>query len=290
MDTAVECATANGSQYPCTLVYRSDGVPLGYLYLNRFAELGEGFLLSFLATLLTPLRWIFSKFVESYIRWKLPLKKYKMIPIHSFSQEISSCTISTVPSNFYNKVEEGSIILRKSAKFSFCKDGVMIDGENKSLKTDVVILATGYRGDQKLKNIFKSPTFQNYIQGSSSTIVPLYRGCIHPRIPQLAVIGYAESLSNFFTSEIRCRWLTHLLEGNVKLPSIKEMEYDGLQWERYMKRYTAQYYKRTCVVAVRIWYIDQLLRDMGFNPKRKKNFFGELFQPYGPSDYTNLSG
>ncbi|KAK9144883.1 hypothetical protein Sjap_004786 [Stephania japonica] len=186
--------------------------------------------------------------------------------------------------------EEGSIVLRKSQKFSFCKDGVMIDSENESSKTDAVMLATGYRGDKKLKNIFKSPTFQQYIQGSSSTIVPLHRGCIHLQIPQLAVIGYSESLSNLFTLEIRCRRLTHLLEGNVKLPSIKETECDGLQWERYMKRYTAQYYKRTCMVAVRIWYIDQLLKDMGLNPKRKKNFLAKLFQPYGPSDYAILSG
>ncbi|KAK9164682.1 hypothetical protein Syun_005584 [Stephania yunnanensis] len=304
LDIAVECATANGSLYPCTLIYRTEhwnvpnylpwGVHLQYLYLNRFAELmvhkpGEGYLLSFLATLLSPLRWMFSKFVESYIKWKLPLKKYKMIPKHSFSQEISSCLISTVPSNFYDKVEEGSIILRKSSKFSFCEDGVMIEGENDSLKTDLVIFATGYRGDQKLKNIFKSPTFQKYMQGSQNTTVQLYRGCIHPRIPQLAVIGYSESLSNLYTSEIRCRWLMHVLEGNVKLPSIKEMEYDTLQWEQYMKNYTAQYYKRSCVAAVHIWYNDQLLREMGFNPKRKKSFFDELFQAYGPSDYSNLS-
>ncbi|KAK9129261.1 hypothetical protein Sjap_009748 [Stephania japonica] len=192
----------------------------------------------------------------------LPLKKYKMIPKHDFSQDISSCLISTVPSNFYDKVEEESIILRKSPKFSFCKDGVMIDGGNESLKTDLVILATGYRGDQQLKNIFKSPIFQKYIQGSLNTTVQLYRGCIHPRIPQLAVIGYSESLSNLYTSEIRCRWLMNVLEGNVKLPSIKEMECDAFQWEKYMKRYTAQYYRRSCVAAVHIWYNDQLLRDM----------------------------
>ena len=99
MDIAMECSTANGSknstsfieiwhrffffnlmvivifiyagvEHPCRVLYRTEhwtipdynpwGVPLPYLYLNRFSELmvhkpGEGFLLSLLATILAPL-------------------------------------------------------------------------------------------------------------------------------------------------------------------------------------------------------------------------------------------
>lgn len=97
MDIAMECSIANGSkivrvllrfgteifylmviiifiyagvEHPCRVLYRTEhwnipdynpwGVPLPYLYLNRFSELmvhkpGEGFLLSLLATILAPL-------------------------------------------------------------------------------------------------------------------------------------------------------------------------------------------------------------------------------------------
>ncbi|KAF6172445.1 hypothetical protein GIB67_006958 [Kingdonia uniflora] len=303
LDIAAECSKANGLEQPCTLIYRTEHwllpdkfpwVALAYLYFSRFSELtihkpGEGLLLSLLASLLSPLRRVISKSVESYIRWKLPLKKYKMIPKHSFSQEISSCTITIIPDNFFGKVEEGSIILKKMKNFSFCKKGLMIDGEVEPLKTDIVIFGTGYKGDEKLKNIFTSLTFQKYIMGSSNTTVPLYRECIHPRIPQLAVIGYSESLSNLYSSEMRCLWLSHLLDGTFKLPSITEMENDVRNWRNHMKQYSPQYYRRSCVGALHIWYNDQLCKDMKCNPKRKKGYFAELFKPYGSLDYSNLS-
>ncbi|KAI3882372.1 hypothetical protein MKX03_028072 [Papaver bracteatum] len=182
LDIANECAIANeitGHWYlPDNHPW---GVSLGSLYLNRCAELmvhkpGEGLILGLLATLLSPLRWAASKFVESYIKSKFPLKKHNMVPEHSLSQELSSCLVARVPERFYERVEEGSIILRKSNGFSFSKDGLIFDDDAGALlETDAVILATGYKGDENLKNIFKSPIFQRCIMGSSNSTVPLYR-------------------------------------------------------------------------------------------------------------------
>ncbi|KAL5727612.1 flavin-containing monooxygenase [Ranunculus cassubicifolius] len=297
LDIANECAEANGVGHPCTVLYRKAhwsfpdyypwGVPLALLYRNRFAEFmvhkpGEGFLLSLLATLLTPLRWFISKFVESYIKSKLQLKKYNMIPEHSFNEEFFSGTISITPPHFYDRVEQGSIILNKSTRFSFCKDGLMIDEKTTPLKTDVVILCTGYNGDEKLKNIFRSAMYQNYMTGSSNSTVRLYRECIHPRIPQLAIIGYTNSLVYLYTSEMRCIWIAHLLKGTFKLPGMREMEAD------LMKHYSGENYKESCLCSAPTWYHDMLCKDMKLNPRRKKGFSAELFQPYGPADYANL--
>jgi dimethylaniline monooxygenase (N-oxide forming) len=302
LDIAMECSTSNGVDNPCTVIYRTEhwnipdyqpwGVPLAYLYLNRFSELsnhkpGEGLLLSLLATLLSPARWASSKFVESYVKRKLNLAKFGMVPKHSFLQELSSCLISTVPDDFYNRVEKGSIRLKKASSFGFCKEGILIDGETEILKTDLVILGTGFKGVEKLRDIFVSPTFQDLIVGSPDKTVPLYRECIHPRIPQLAVIGFSESLANLYTSEIRCRWLAELLDGTFKLPGIKEMEKDIDKWDAYMKQYSDKNYRRSCIGALHIWYNDQLCKDMGWNPKRKKGWFAELFEPYGPTDYAS---
>ncbi|KAF7148030.1 hypothetical protein RHSIM_Rhsim03G0254800 [Rhododendron simsii] len=327
VDITAECANANGEQeaqlhdhvfllflflflflfsgtdFPCTMIQRNThwmfpsdqvwGVNLAYLYFNRFAELlvhkpGETFLHSSLATLCSTLRWGVSKFVESYLRWKLPMKKHGMIPEHSFLQDFSSCEILMLPDNFYDKVEEGSIILKKPKGFQFCREGLVIDGENEPLKTDLVIFATGYRGDEKLKSMFRSPTFQDYIMGSPTSPVPLYRQMIHPRIPRLAVIGYSESLSNLHTSEIRSQWLAHFLNGTFDLPSTKSMEKDVMRWEKYMKQYAGWKYRRNCIGGLHIWYNDQLCTDIGCKPRRKKGFFADLFLPYGPTDYVGL--
>ncbi|KAL0315472.1 UNVERIFIED_CONTAM: putative flavin-containing monooxygenase 1 [Sesamum radiatum] len=304
IDIAFECAKANGNDVPCTVIQRTIhwmlphdaqpwGLSFGFLCFSRFAELlvhkpGEGFLSSILATSLLPLRWGMSKLIESYLRWRLPLKKYNMIPKGSVLQETSSCQILFLPPNFYNKVEDGSIVLKKSQRLSFCKEGLILDGEDDPVKADIVIFATGYKGDEKLKNIFSSPTFQNCIAGSPTSAIPLYRQMIHPRIPQLAVISYSESLSNLHVrDEVQ---VARILSGRAfKLPSIKEMEEDIKKWEKYMKRYSGNgKFRRACIGGVPIWYNDQLCKDIGSNPRRKKGFLADLFEPYALADYKEL--
>ncbi|KAL7168642.1 hypothetical protein ACSBR2_038975 [Camellia fascicularis] len=114
---------------------------------------GERFLFSLLATLLSPLRWAFLKFIETHIQHKLFLDQFGMVPKHSFLQELNSCLISTVPEDFYNQVEKGSIKLKKTPSFSFYKEGILVDGDTEAVETDMVILATGFEGVEKLKDI-----------------------------------------------------------------------------------------------------------------------------------------
>ena len=116
-----------------------------------------------------------------------------------------------------------------------------------------------------------------------------FRECIHPRIHQLAILGYPESASNLFSIEMRSKWLAHLLAGKFKLPKIKDMEKDNINWQKCMVNYVGKRYKRSCVsVLLQIHQNDQLCKDMGYNPKRKNSFFSELFAPYSPLDYANI--
>ncbi|CAL1372948.1 unnamed protein product [Linum trigynum] len=294
LDIAMECSETNGKENPCRVLYRTERwsfpdwfPPLPYLCFTRFAELlihkpGEGVFLSILATLLSPIRWAVSRLVESVVKSKHPLAKHGMIPKQSFLQDFSTCLLAKLPEKFYDRVEEGSIVLTKARNFTFCKEGIKVEDDQPPLETDLVILATGFKGGKKVKDIFGSKFFRRSETGG----LPLYRQCIHPRIPQLAVLGYSESLSNLFTSEMRSRWLMELLDGKFKLPAIKEMEDDAAKWDGYFKCYGDEYSDRASISAIHIWHNDQLCKDMGWKPRRKHGLWAELFEPYGPMDYV----
>ncbi|KAF7111954.1 hypothetical protein CFC21_111905 [Triticum aestivum] len=301
LDIANECVDVNGIEKPCTMIVRTKqwivpdfnawGVDISNFYLTRFAELlihkpAEGFLLSLLATILTPLRLMFSKFAESY--YSIIMKKHDMVPDHSLFEGIVGCLLELAPNDHYKNLEEGSIILKKSKTFSFCKEGVLVEGEPSLVKSDIVIFGTGFNGDENIKNMFTSKYFQSISIGSASTTVPLYRECIHPNIPQLAVIGYSESYTNLHTSELRTKWLAHFMDGGFRLPNVKAMQRDVLEWEKFMKRYSRGEFRSSCIGLLNTWYKDNLCRDMGCNPRRKNGFFAELFEVYGPSDYIDL--
>ncbi|XP_047954123.1 probable flavin-containing monooxygenase 1 [Salvia hispanica] len=298
VDTAAEIAKNNGPRHPCTLLFRrvhwagsEDMVKFTFKNLTRFSELmvhkpEEGLILWFLALILSPLRWIFSKLVECYLRWIYPLNKYNMVPEHSFLKQICSCMFMILPRDFYSRVREGSLLLRKSNVVGFYEKGLVLDGGTSHLETDVVIFATGYKSDEKIAGIFSSLEFKKCITGSSA---PFYRECIHPRIPQLAILGYSESPATLFTFEMRSKWLAHFLAGKFRLPPVVEMEANVRRWEANARRYSRENYKRACVgVMLQLHCNDEICRDIGSNPKRKNWFFSEMFSPYHPSDYADL--
>ncbi|XP_050208622.1 probable flavin-containing monooxygenase 1 [Mercurialis annua] len=299
VDVAAEISSRNGVEHPCTLVFKTVHwtVPehlllLTFRGLNRFSELlvhkpSEGFFAWVLTMLLSPLLWIFSILMERYLKWIYPLKKYNMIPAHGFLKEISSCMITVLPDNFYHRVEEGSLILKKSESFVFCENGIILEGEKIPLETDIVIFATGFKSDEKIKMMFKSDYFGNCITGTSA---PFYRECIHPRIPQLAILGYADSPATLYTTEMRSKWVGHFLAGKFKLPSISEMEADVKRLENSAKYYAKESYRRSCIsVLLQIYCNDQLCKDMGYNPRRKRCFLADLFSPYCPNDYKYIN-
>ncbi|KAJ4838869.1 hypothetical protein Tsubulata_010905 [Turnera subulata] len=303
VDIAVECADVSGVEYPCTIIQRkahwfipsdpSFGLILGFLYLSRFSEFmahkpGEPLLLSILATLLSPLGWALSKLTEGYLRWRYPLKKHGMLPKCSFRRDFGQCQLVVLPDKFYDRVEEGSIVIKNSPSTYFSEKGLITEADNQMVDTDIVIFATGFKGHQKLRNIFESPVFQEWILGSPTSATPLYRQILHSRIPQLAVIGYVESFATVLSSELRSQWLMQFLDGKIELPCVSEMEKEAQMWGNYIKQASGEYFRRSCISSANIWYNDHLCKDMGCNPRRKKGFLTDLFVPYGPTDYAGL--
>lgn len=213
LDIAAQCAQANGSKHPCTLVYRSAHwlvdlrfpwcAKLGNLMTSRMAEAmvhkpGEGFARSLVATLLNPLVWLTGKLAEKLYKAYIPTPEHGVVPDFSLTQSMRAWRLAVLPEGFNDAVEQGSVVLKKHGSFSFSDDGLglVLDGTGvgERVDADVVIFATGFDGDRLLKDVFVSYWFRQIVAGPSNTaMLPLYRHCVHPRIPQMAVVGYLDS-------------------------------------------------------------------------------------------------
>ncbi|KAF2304157.1 hypothetical protein GH714_028123 [Hevea brasiliensis] len=147
------------------------------------------------------------------LHWTVPhYWKYGLKPDHPFIEDYASCQMAIMPENFFPEVDKGKIQFKRTSKFWFSREGLEFE-DNTKLKADVVILATGYDGKKKLKNILPKPFYSllEYPYG----VMPLYRGTIHPLIPNMAFVGYIESVANLHTAELRSMWLARLVDNNL---------------------------------------------------------------------------
>nr|GEW46935.1 probable flavin-containing monooxygenase 1 [Tanacetum cinerariifolium] len=104
--------------------------------------------------------------------------------------------------------DKGKINFKRASNWWFYKGGVEFE-DNTKPEADVVLLATGYDDKKKLRDVMPQP-FLSFLEFPSG-MMPLYRGMINPFIPNMAFMGYVESVSILHTSEMRCKWLARLI-------------------------------------------------------------------------------
>ncbi|XP_010229083.1 probable flavin-containing monooxygenase 1 [Brachypodium distachyon] len=300
IDLANECAQANQGEggQPCTMLVRTLhwvvpsysiwGLPFFLFYSTRFSQLfyerpNQGFFRSLVCGLMSPLRAGVSKFIESYLSFKLPLGRYGLRPDHPFVEDYASCQMAILPEAFFDMADRGLVRFQRAPDgWCFSETGVVLD-DGTRVDADLVFLATGFEGKDKLRSVLPDP-FRSLLVNKESSMMPLYRGTIHPRIPNMAFVGYVESVSNLHTSELRCRWLAGLLEGRFALPSVGEMMAHVEDEAEAMKR-TTRFYRRHCISVYSIHDSDGMCADLGSATLRKRNCFAELFAPYNNQDY-----
>ncbi|EEF46227.1 dimethylaniline monooxygenase, putative [Ricinus communis] len=302
IDLALECAEANqGPDWqPCTMVVRTLhwtvphywvwGLPFFLFFSTRSSQFiherpNQSLLKALLCLLLSPMRHLVSKFIESYLLYKLPLQKYGLKPDHPFVEDYASCQMALMPENFFSEADKGKILFKRAFKWWFTKEGLEFE-DNTRLEADVVMLATGYDGMKKLKKIMPEP-FCSLLEYPAG-VMPLYRGTIHPLIPNMALLGYIESVSNLHTAELRSMWLARLLDNRFKLPTVEKMLEQVSKEIEAMKRTTRFYKKKHCISTFSINHSDEICEEMGWSSWRKKNFLAEAFSPYGTQDYRQV--
>ncbi|MCO5558237.1 hypothetical protein L7F22_011816 [Adiantum nelumboides] len=309
LDVAMEAAVANSaaahdgeSQSACTIVFRTPhwvnandkafGVPLGSLVRTRFSDLlvpkqGQPLLRGIISTLLTPLRWAISAFVELHLLRTLPLRQLGMVPDTraTFLEEFKSCKLTLAPPHFFEACVQRRILLRRTPEWSFAPDGVRL-ANGEVVQADLVVLCTGFEGQKKLESLLGPKEFANLFKDHDN-VIPLYRGVIPPHVPHLAIVGFQEGYSNVFNAEMGARWLAHLLSSKITLPSVQQMAMVAQQWARDSRVFTSNFNTKACSNPMVIWQADHICRDIGWNPRRKKGILKELFEPYSNMDYKD---
>lgn len=80
--------------------------------------------------------------------------------------------MAIVPEHFFDEANKGNILFKKASNWWFWSGGIEFDDQTR-LDADVVILATGYDGNKKLKSILPEP-FKSLVVDSTG-VMPLYR-------------------------------------------------------------------------------------------------------------------
>lgn len=118
-----------------------------------------------------------SRMIESYLLWKLPLVKYGLKPDHPFEEDYASCQMAILPESFFSEADKGRINFKRTSNdWWFWEGGVEFE-DNTKIEADVVLLATGYDGKQKLRDVIPQP-FTSFLEFPTG-IMPLYRQVIN---------------------------------------------------------------------------------------------------------------
>ena len=292
--SALDCAAwaARNGVSP-TLVFRQPhwmaprflpgGIPGDWFFFTRFMELFlryyhsdriERFMHS-VGKQLVRLWWGLYSFL-----WR---KEHKMpavlTPDHSLPVGIERVGVG---GDIYAAVNEGLAEVRRGSIIKFEKDGILLDNGD-HLPADSVIFATGWQQSVA----FLSADLRNEIVREGR--FRLYRQLLPPRIKNIGFNGYASSFACQLNAEIGAHWLSEHFLGTLKLPSVNQMN-EEIDRAHLWADENLPYRGTEGFVGPHLsHYVDDLIRDMGLETKRKSNFIKEYLTTYLASRFANLN-
>jgi dimethylaniline monooxygenase (N-oxide forming) len=184
--------------------------------------------------------------------------------------------------DFYTVVNDGSADAVCGSIKLFTPSGLELERGEK-LSADIVIFATGWQQDLS----FLSEELRHQI--SAAGYPRLFRHILPPLVRNIGFIGYASSFACQLTAEIGAHWLSEQFLGNLKLPSVKEMNEEidlAHSWadlnlpNRGTEGFIGPF---TCS------YVDDLIVDMGLNRKRAGSFVKEYLTVFRSSRFAGLA-
>jgi cation diffusion facilitator CzcD-associated flavoprotein CzcO len=208
-----------------------------------------------------------------------------VIPKHKFLPDLRSAG-ALAPESYYPLVADGKIQPHHSELMGFSPNGIQLQG-GCEISCDLVVLSVGSKTPSYP---FLPEKYRQLLEGEPDG-AQLYRHLIHPHIPRIGFAGFNHCFMHISAVEVGTLWLCAYLRGEIKLPSIQEMEQSVERVRQWKRAYIQFEPSRSVAVNTRFQqYIDILLKDLGISPYRKlPNVPAEIFGRYGSADYAGIT-
>ncbi|HSA81051.1 MAG TPA: FAD-dependent oxidoreductase [Geminicoccaceae bacterium] len=239
-----------------------------------------------------PLPWIFWRLVELLLRVQFGLgtkiaQGSNLVPSRPVEIDCFGESTMVPRPDLMRLIRSGRIVAHRTWIDRFVPDGLVLrDGD--ILEVDCVVFGTGWKTEYGLL----SASIRQVLQEEEDGFY-LYRHVIHPDLPNLAFIGRVSSFLSVATYSIQARWLAELIDGRIALPSRDEMLKEIAQMRDWKRSWMPFSPARAARVLLHMaHYHDELLRDFGADPFRKRGAFAplkELMAPYQSSDYRDVA-
>ena len=239
-----------------------------------------------------PLVWLFWRLTQTLLYFQCRLggqfgRRTDLVP--TVPVEISAFDHATmvVRPEFFSMVRAGTIDAYRGEVSHFDSTGLVLE-DGRRVEADTVIFATGWRtdygflGDEVLAKLS--------IEDDGCY---LYRHMIEPALNRLVFLGCnAITYEAILTSAIQARWLAELVRGAHVLPDRATMREEIARVKTWKRQWMPANHARGAMLGLhQLHYHDELLRDFGANPKRKRGVFAplkELLGPYEARDYASI--
>lgn len=243
-------------------------------------------------TLGKPLVWLWWRLVELLLilqcrLWSQFGNRPSLVPAKPIEFDAFGESTMLPRPAFYRSLRDGAIEPQRTKIAHYADTGVVLEN-GVHVDSDLVIFATGWKTDYG----FLSTQTRASI-GVEGDGLFLYRQMLHPDVDNLVFIGNASTVLSALTYSLQARWLGELTKGSHSLPPREHMRQDIEKMKTWKRRCMPFSQARGARLILHMQhYHDDLLTDMGQTPLRKTGIaapFKEVFAPYEPSDYRDVT-
>ena len=238
-----------------------------------------------------PLAWFYWRLVEALLYFQCRLgsrfgTRVSLVPDTPIEIDAFGESTMLPRPDYYRLARRGVIELHRTTVEAYTPTGLRL-GDGTTLDIDVMVLATGWTADF---GFLADDVWRRL--GAEDDGFYLYRHMLQPAVPGLVFVGRAATISCVLTYSLQARWLAELLGGRLEAPTddamrrnIDEMKAWKRSWIPFSPARSAR------LISHMQHYHDELVRDVGASPWRKRGVFAplkELIFAYEPSDYAAI--